>query len=470
MGQQQSIYQSVPQPDPNIPLDLFVETSESEEDIYNADVESEDEFKENLLKNGNIMIGETETKEKLWKLTLQILFPFLVAGLGMVSAGILLDVVQHWPVFVTVNEIFILVPALLGLKGNLEMTLASRLSTAANMNKMDTRADAISLIVGNLSLVQCQGIVIGFLAAFTGVIMGWATTGKIDGDHVLLLASSSVCTASIASFVLGLVMVLVILLSRKCNVNPDNVATPIAASLGDLTTLGLLSWTSSVLWEDQQSDRWLIPVMIAFYIIMIPISAAFAYRCQETRAVLFSGWSPVLIAMLISSGGGLILDLAVDKFKGIAVFQPVMNGVGGNLVAVQASRMSTYLHLKSEGRGPGHISSLKEATCVPPWNIIYSNEEHTRTSLVLLLLVIPGHCAFVYTISFFEAGHTTPTAIFLVMYLVAALCQVAVLLYVCRIMVYKMWALGNYIYCLEYIIQNQAKVAEYSKIRRATLS
>lgn len=36
---------------------------------------------------------------------------------------------QHWPVFVDVSEIFILVPALLGLKGNLEMTLASRLST-----------------------------------------------------------------------------------------------------------------------------------------------------------------------------------------------------------------------------------------------------------------------------------------------------------------------------------------------------
>ena len=30
------------------------------------------------------------------------------------------------------NEIFILVPALLGLKGNLEMTLASRLSTAVS--------------------------------------------------------------------------------------------------------------------------------------------------------------------------------------------------------------------------------------------------------------------------------------------------------------------------------------------------
>ncbi len=34
--------------------------------------------------------------------------------------------------YLKINEIFILVPALLGLKGNLEMTLASRLSTAVS--------------------------------------------------------------------------------------------------------------------------------------------------------------------------------------------------------------------------------------------------------------------------------------------------------------------------------------------------
>lgn len=39
---------------------------------------------------------------------------------------------QHWEAFQQITEIFILVPALLGLKGNLEMTLASRLSTAVS--------------------------------------------------------------------------------------------------------------------------------------------------------------------------------------------------------------------------------------------------------------------------------------------------------------------------------------------------
>lgn len=43
---------------------------------------------------------------------------------------------QHWDAFKYITEIFILVPALLGLKGNLEMTLASRLSTAVRHTHM----------------------------------------------------------------------------------------------------------------------------------------------------------------------------------------------------------------------------------------------------------------------------------------------------------------------------------------------
>jgi solute carrier family 41 len=40
---------------------------------------------------------------------------------------------------------------------------------------------------------------------------------------------------------LGIIMIIVIVLSHKCKINPDNIATPIAAALGDLTTLSILA-------------------------------------------------------------------------------------------------------------------------------------------------------------------------------------------------------------------------------------
>ena len=43
---------------------------------------------------------------------LEIFLPFLLAGFGMVLAGLLLDSVQHWSVFKACPEIFILGPSM----------------------------------------------------------------------------------------------------------------------------------------------------------------------------------------------------------------------------------------------------------------------------------------------------------------------------------------------------------------------
>lgn len=45
-------------------------------------------------------------------------------------------------------------------------------------------------------------------------------------------------------------MIGVIIASRKVGINPDNVATPIAASLGDLITLSLLAGISTGLYQE----------------------------------------------------------------------------------------------------------------------------------------------------------------------------------------------------------------------------
>ena len=64
-------------------------------------------------------------------------------------------------------------PALLGLKGNLEMTLASRLSTAANLGILDDQIKAKEIAKANLALIQIQGVVVGGLAAIFALLVGW---------------------------------------------------------------------------------------------------------------------------------------------------------------------------------------------------------------------------------------------------------------------------------------------------------
>ncbi|XP_055413257.1 solute carrier family 41 member 3 isoform X4 [Bubalus kerabau] len=177
------------------------------------------------------------------------------SGLGLSGAGILLHYFQHWPVFTEMKDLLTLVPPLVGLKGNLEMTLASRLSTAANTGQIDDPREQYRVVSSNLALVQVQAAVVGLLAAVAALLLGLASGQRLDVVEAQVLCGSSVLTASLAACALGTLMVCIVVGARKLGVNPDNIATPIAASLGDLITLSLLAVVSSFFYRHREPAR-----------------------------------------------------------------------------------------------------------------------------------------------------------------------------------------------------------------------
>lgn len=191
----------------------------------------------------------------------QVLPILLLALVGAVITGMLLDKLQGWRVFIRIEELFILIPILLNLKGNLgpfaclrvrqpadfddtqEMNLAARFSTSANIGELDLRRTRRSLILGNLALLQVQALIVSLISGLLSFLLGLlsrrgvhhhlqhpgykpgsaqALDDSLRGSYfeALLVLCVSMLAASLSSGVLGSFMCSLVVICRRFKINP----------------------------------------------------------------------------------------------------------------------------------------------------------------------------------------------------------------------------------------------------------
>ncbi|XP_075551410.1 solute carrier family 41 member 1-like isoform X3 [Dermacentor variabilis] len=362
---------------------------------------------------------------------MQVFVPFILAGVGSTIAGILLDVVKEWPVYVRIHQIFVLIPPLLGLNGNLEQTLVARLSTQANLGNLNRVREQLPMIFANIALLQCQSTVATLVACTLAIFKSVAIDNYWDPSHVAILFAGALAAVNTASLLLSLVMSAVVVVSTKCDKNPDNIAPAIAASFGDLTTLFLLSGYSSFLLY----RPYLAPLVIVLCVGVLPVWIILARRNSVSRVVLRVGWLPIIVALTVSSFGGYILDYAVITYPPIALHLSSVNALGGNLAAVFSCSLSSYLNrLTVLGRLPA-----EEPLCVGPLQMYYQGGDMANVAYVLVGVVVPGQTLFAVLSRVLRFGRISMSITFFAAYIGASLAQVVVLLYLARLVVYRLW-------------------------------
>ncbi|KAI0737970.1 hypothetical protein C8Q80DRAFT_1114145 [Daedaleopsis nitida] len=304
----------------------------------------------------------------------------LLTTVGILFTGEILDTVSHWKAMTRIDELIMIIPVVLNLKGNLEMNLSARLGTSANMGDLDIPAKRRSIILGNLTLLQVQATVVSFFAACVAFLMsqlfpGQATTNDempmdgsggdvfrrlvIRGVHkpnphrpippppsgaseFIMVASAAMCAACLSSILLGSFMCGLVVLCRRFGLDPDNIAPPIAACLGDLVTLSLLGIIAELHLYILDTP---FPIIIVVILALAAIGWAYVTnRNENVRHLLTEGWSPLFIAMAVSSGTGIVLDTFVERYSGFALLAVAIAGLPGGVSAIFVSRLSTALH------------------------------------------------------------------------------------------------------------------------------
>ena len=302
----------------------------------------------------------------------------------------------------SVNELIVIVPVILNLKGNIEMNLSARLGTASNLGDLDVVSVRNALIFGNLALLQVQAAVVSFIAACFSFFLSTIIPGvgeehpeplpadtrdpfrhylRIAGQshslrrprptppptgapksgfyecvrvrdrlpsltvlshRFMVLTSTSMSAACLSAALLGSFMCFLVVLCRKLGRDPgasqvlttttllvyalstDNIAPPIASCLGDLVTMTLLGVMSTLLVLGAGT---LGPFVVIGIVVFWAITCTYvALQNQYVKPLLKQGWSPLLGAMVITSGSGIVLDLFVSRYDGYALLAVAFGG------------------------------------------------------------------------------------------------------------------------------------------------
>ena len=161
--------------------------------------------------------------------------PFLIiCGIGEVFAGTLFGYMKD--LFINYPGLIIILPAVIGMRGNIVTTLGSRLGSSIHLGIIDPRnvmsnPETHENIYATLILSGVMAIITA-VVAFSSSVSAGVETISLPALVIITLLSSMIAGIFLVAITIGIMV-----LSFSRGLDPDNVTAPILTTVGDIISI-----------------------------------------------------------------------------------------------------------------------------------------------------------------------------------------------------------------------------------------
>ena len=272
----------------------------------------------------------------------QSLFALIICAFADIFAGIYLTKMIGF--LILLPGILTMLPAAIDMRGNIYASMGSRLSTGLHTGEITPSLRGSKLIAENVysSLVQTvvMATVIAFFAMLGGFLIGNQTIGFVHLFFISLFASL------VAAIGLILTTLLVSIFSFKKGLDPDNVSSPLIASIGDI--LNVVSLFAIGILSFSLSKGFMLFSSLAISAIIIIFSLFSVRNSYYAKKILKESMAFLAICAFLSTLAGSLLDKNLEFigiFPLLLVLSPLFNAENGNIGSILSARISTSFHL-----------------------------------------------------------------------------------------------------------------------------
>ncbi|MEM4155794.1 MAG: magnesium transporter [Archaeoglobaceae archaeon] len=274
-------------------------------------------------------------RELSFRMALRLIVPVLYLCLIFdVFAGFFLG--AHFSKFVeNYPYLLIVLPGLMGLRGNVFGAMASRLSTAFYLGSSEADFRDRYVITNSFFSV--------WLATMPVLILLLIALAKYpDVSSILTATQIAVSSSVISAGVVSACTTEVVIVAFRKSIDPDSISGPLITSIADLITIPSIIFLI-VLFEVQVS--WILALLMFFVLV---ISVIFSVREKRNWSIYKESLAIVCSLALIQSITGNLLEefseiVYLSFFVGFAY--PSIIDQFGNYGSIVVARTSTKLHL-----------------------------------------------------------------------------------------------------------------------------